>query len=274
MANRSASLTFRYSPEDKRRIRNALEQAGAPTETDWPRVHHATMQIARIVLRKAQADRLPYAGEASQRVARLVDALSKAATSYEALGDELQAVIESHHDLTLESEPLLLQYLSPADRPVLKKVLRGEGLVLLLKTVAESAVRVRDQLRAAGTSVELSSPLPSNLPRKVRDAVKQALRAKRRPFGNRFPASGAPKEEVVRAAIPRLWALYQQVTGQRPTIYPNAHDGATDGYDGKFYPFVKATLGPLRLVSPKSLPYAIYAAYEARLDAERPRRGK
>jgi len=39
MANRSAnSFSFRYSRDDKRSIRNTLEQAGVPKNTDWPRV--------------------------------------------------------------------------------------------------------------------------------------------------------------------------------------------------------------------------------------------
>jgi len=155
----------------------------------------AITQIAHIARRGAQHDRLPYAGEASKRLAHLVNALSEAATRYEALGGEFQAFIESQHDLTFQGEPLILHSLLTTERPTVKKVLQAERLVLLLKAVAESATRVRDQLQNAGTPSQLSSPLPTNLPRKVRDAVRQAVRQNRRPFGNRFPATGYPKRK-------------------------------------------------------------------------------
>jgi hypothetical protein len=174
--------------------------------------------------------------------------------------------------LEMERTKLLWASLRPSERPVLKKLLYGKRLSLLLQTVASCLELVAAPLEDAGKIVPLSSILPTRLPSTVRKTVSKAVRSKRRPFGGRFPHTGAPSEKAVRWAVPWLGYLFQEATetepkgkeatGTLPTIYPNSYSGAMDGYGGKFYPFLKAALQPLRLVAAKSLPNAIYTAYQ------------
>jgi hypothetical protein len=188
--------------------------------------------------------------------------MSSAAKIYETLSLEMQGFVESYLSLVHEEDPLLRDSLLPSERPVLRKLSSATRLSLLLRSVAGAAALVAKSLGAGGKVVPLSSPLPARLPASVREAITRAVRSKHRPFDGRFPHTGAPREEAVRWAVPRLGGLYQEVTGKQPTVYPNSHDGALDGYGGKFYPFVEAALKPLRLVPGGSLSNAIYVAYK------------
>jgi len=243
-------------------IRESLEQAGLPSDIDWSRLLLAITQIARVAQTKANIDKPLYAAEAAKQARHLAKAMSSAVTGYETLSGEMQGLVASYLGLVHDELPLLRDSLLPSERPVLRKLSSATRLLLFLRSIARAADLVAAPLEAAGKVVPLSSPLPARLPASVRATVTRAVRSEHRPFDGRFPHTGAPREEAVRWAVPRLWGLYREVTGKQPTIYPNSHDGALDGYGGKFYPFVKAALKPLRLIPAGSLSNAIYVAYK------------
>lgn len=253
---------FSYSRNQVAAIRESLERVSLPSDTDWPLVLHAITEIARSAQAKAEMDKPLYAGEASKQIRLLYKAMALAAESNDMLSVDMQQLMATELDCALEEPSLLRDSLLRAERLVLRKLLYGKRLSLLLTTIMRAAERVAVQLESAGKVVPLSSPLPARLHASVRDAVNRAARQKRRPFGGRFPHTGSPKEEAVCRAVPQLWSIYEEVTGKRPTIYPNSYDEAIDGYGGQFYAFAKAALGPLRLVPARSLPSAIFQGYQ------------
>ena len=272
---RPFGFSFRYTEDEANAILESLQQAGLHEDPDWPSLLLAITNLARSAQTHATHGVHPlYATGAATQFRQLAKEMLSVATRYDRLGVDLQGLVASHMDLVLELEEgqLLSASLLPSERPALKKLLSGTRLSLLLRLLACGLDLVAKPLEVAGKAVPLPPQAMTTLaecldvadaPPSVRKAVTQAVQSRRSPFGGRFPSSGAPpKGEAVRWAMPRLWALYETVTETPPRIYPSDYEWAPDGYDGKFYPFVKAVLAPLRVVPAESLPNAIYTAYK------------
>lgn len=75
----------------------------------------------------------------------------------------------------------------------------------------------------------------------------------------RVQPKGAPKNLAMRLMVTRLMEIFESATGEPAKVYSSQH--AADGYDGNFYKFAVACLGPLGLVPRKTLGSAILAAY-------------
>lgn len=190
---------------------------------DWPKYLDAIEGIAQRAVYKAEADAREkplYATKAHERLAKLHAALSTVIRYYADLGDELQRSLDSF----LLLDPLLSASLPASARPTAELVLSSGRLPLALESLAEATNQC-------------------------------AISLNHQPF---FPKTGAPRKyPAFNRAVEELMLIFQQATGQRPTMYSSEYTG----YDGNFYPFAAAVLGPLRLVPGEQLGSNMLSAY-------------
>lgn len=214
----SSPVLFKYTADQASKIRKVLERDGFARKAEWPKLLKAITTIAdnakAIQLRNTLAP-MPYAGVVAKQRDQIIDSLCKAIKGYDALPPEMQfRLLPNDADVECIA-PLLIRGLRESERPALKKLLTPTRFRLLLLAIVEHATA----------------------PRLLSDV----------------PKTGAPKDRAVRWAVRELWGIYEEATGQNPTVYTSAYTKCSDGLAGPFYDFVKAVLSPARVADIKTL---------------------
>lgn len=224
MSKPGKTYRFRYTSDQAKEIRTALERAGFQSKAEWPALLKAMNDIASNARLRQERDTLSpplYVGAADKRTARFVKALIEARTALASIPIEIQSRFFS---VPIEGiEPLLALSLREAERPAILRLLSPERFACLLSVVAQ----------------QVASP-----------GLFAGIRK-----------TGAPKDEAVRYAVRELWCVFEQATGKEPKAYPSNYGRGDERFAGPFYEFVKAALGPTRISDEKTLGSKIHAAY-------------
>lgn len=252
---------FSYTKDQAHALYQALKENGLKREADWPRycaVITESVRAAKRIAGRPKKDTLPYASQAARQLDGLVKALDSTLRQYHDLGPALRSTLNQYLASAILLDPLLMGSLLASERPVAERLLVSGRFPLVLKTVREAASLAAAPLRNTGKPVAVSKDVLAMLPADVAKIV--AENALRRHPNGLFQVTGAPKDHAIRYVVRSLWVIYEDATGQPPKMYSTAH--GNDGYDGGFYKFAAAALGPTRLVDKKKLGSAVLAAYK------------
>jgi hypothetical protein len=258
-------MPFSYTADQADTLHTILKAKGL-LEADWPRHLQAITQTIRLAIAR-ETEKPVYAQPAATKLEELAEALYDPQRIYEALEQTVKSALDHHLAAAAMMHPLLMDSFTPPERLVVERMLSSSRFPLALQIIQAAAAAAAEKLRRGSKPIVISQAALRLLPEDVAKTV-AARNGSRTKSILGCRVTGAPKDEAFRYAVHALMAVYQAATGKRPTMSETQHERKDNascfeerGFNGRFYQFAAAALGPARLI-PKgmSLGAKIYIA--------------